>query len=456
MLGAVPAGAAVTDDQGPTGARLLIVHTAITQQRTSGDNPADYSEPVAADQPRDAPARHAGAVATAAAQRMERELEWYRDLSAEDRSWVSLVAQAGVAAFLAWYRTGERTPSITPDIFGTAPRELAQKVSLRQTLDLVRATVDTVEEHVDLLATDGDEGALREAVLRYSREVAFATAEVYASAAGSRGAWDARLESLVVHAVVRGEADDTLRSRAAELGWSEVTRVAVLAGSAPGQAGSGETAGVVVSLRQTARRHGLDALTATQGQRLICILGQTEDPTADAVKVAAHFGTGPLVVGPRVPHLYAAGRSARAALSGLDAVRAWPQAPRPVAADDLLAERALIGEAPARRTLIDRVYRPLRDNGSALLETATALAECGGVLEATGRLLFVHSNTVRYRLRRIEEVVGLDLTDARDAWIAQVALALGRVADSSPRGWRDAMATPSRSSSLRHRSGTSA
>ena len=44
-----------------------------------------------------------------------------------------------------------------------------------------------------------------------------------------RGGWDARLESLVVHAVVRGEADDTLASRAAELGWEDVTSVSVIA-----------------------------------------------------------------------------------------------------------------------------------------------------------------------------------------------------------------------------------
>ena len=55
----------------------------------------------------------------------------------------------------------------------------------------------------------------REAVLRYSREVACAAAEVYAKAAEARGAWDARLESLVVDAVIRGEADESMQSRAA-------------------------------------------------------------------------------------------------------------------------------------------------------------------------------------------------------------------------------------------------
>ena len=49
------------------------------------------------------------------------------------------------------------------------------------------------------------------AVLRYAREVAFATAEVYARAAEVRGAWDARLEALVVDSVLRAETDEAVR-----------------------------------------------------------------------------------------------------------------------------------------------------------------------------------------------------------------------------------------------------
>ena len=55
---------------------------------------------------------------------------------------------------------------------------------------------------------------------RYAREVAFATAEVYARAAEARGAWDARLEALVVDSVLRAEADEAVASRASALGWA--------------------------------------------------------------------------------------------------------------------------------------------------------------------------------------------------------------------------------------------
>jgi len=367
--------------------------------------------------------RNVGAVATLAAQRMEREHQWYRELSAEDRSWVGLVAQAGIHAFLGWYRQRDDSLPVTADIFGTAPRELAHRVTLRQTLDLVRTTIDVVEEHVDLLAVPGEESAVRDSLLRYSREVAFAAAQIYAAAAESRGAWDARLESLVVHAVVRGEADDTLQSRAAELGWEQVANVAVVVGSAP-QRSSAE---VAEGIRGAAARDGLEVLIAVQGNRLIVVLGRLTDPMASAQSLVGQFGPGPVVVGPRVPHLFAAGRSARSALSGFDAAAAWADAPRPVAADDLLAERALNGDGPARRLLVDRVYRPLVEQGG-LLDTASAYLDTGGRLEATGRDLFVHPNTVRYRLGRIADLIDLDLTRPREAWVVRVALAYGRIA----------------------------
>jgi len=372
------------------------------------------------------------ALSTAANKHMETHYDWYRDLSAQDRSWVGLVAQAGIAAFIAWYRDPVDTPQLSVDVFGTAPRELTRSINLMQTLDLVRSVVDVVEDEVAQLAAPGDEQNLREAVLRYSREVAFAAAEVYAGAAEARGAWDARLESLVVDAVLRGEADDSMQSRASALGWSSVSHVAVIAGLSP----SGNAAEVVDLIRRAASRLKVESLVAVQGQRLVVILGDLKDPFPTVRALAQYFGDGPIVIGPTVPHLFAAGRSARAALSGLGAARAWPDAPRPVLADELLVERVLTGDATARRIMIDRIYRPLSTAGKALFETATTYLDGGGGLESTARVLFVHPNTVRYRLGRIATVTGYDLSQPREAHTVRVALAVGRLAESSQREWR--------------------
>jgi len=368
-------------------------------------------------------------LARAASAQMEENHPWYRALSAEDRSWVGLVAQAGIAAFLGWFRRPDASLAVTADVFGTAPRELTRSVTLRQTLDLVRTVVGVVEDQVDQMAAPGEEQALREAVLRYSREIAFAAAEVYAQAAEARGAWDARLESLVVDAVLRGEADDALQSRAAALGWDAVTGVVVVTG----WTNAGSAAEVLEALRRQAKRLGIDSLAAVQGGRLVAVLGGVTQPLHTAAELAGCFGPGAVVVGTPVPHLFAAGGSARAAMSGLVAARGWPQAPRPVLADDLLPERVLTGDGSARRVLVDRVHRPLEAAGGALLETVSTYLETGGSLEASARVLFVHPNTVRYRLRRAIDVCGYDVTQPRDAHVVRVAIALGRLADAPRR-----------------------
>ena len=49
-----------------------------------------------------------GSLGTAAVARMEERLGWFRRMSAQDRSWIGLVAQSGVAAFVDWLLDAER------------------------------------------------------------------------------------------------------------------------------------------------------------------------------------------------------------------------------------------------------------------------------------------------------------------------------------------------------------
>jgi DNA-binding PucR family transcriptional regulator len=367
--------------------------------------------------------RGTGLLANAAITRMEESLPWYRAMPADSRSWVNLVAQAGIAAFVDWFRRPDAPLAISADVFGTAPRELTRMVTLQQTVELVRTTIAVVEERIEELAEPGEEAALREAVLRYSREIAFAAAQVYAEAAEARGAWDARLEALVVDALLRGDADEGIRSRAAALGWATHTAVAVVVGSAP----DADPDLVVDGIGRAARAARLDVLTGVQGDQLVTILGGAEDPVPAVRHLLGHFAPGPVVVGPVVGDLLAAKGSAAAALAGLRAAPAWPDAPRPVRADALLPERVLAGDPVARSRLVEDVYRPLLLSGSPLLETLSAYLEQAASLEAAARMLFVHPNTVRYRLRRVTEVTGYAPSDSRQALVLRVALAVGRL-----------------------------
>ena len=374
--------------------------------------------------------RATGALATASIARMEERLPWYRAMPPDERSWVGLVIQAGIAAFVDWYRNpGDEGPTVTADVFGTAPRELTRAISLEQTVEMVRVAIDVVEQTVTDVVDDADVPGVREGVLRYSREVAFAAAEVYARAAEARGAWDARLEALVVDSLLRGETDEEVRSRAAALGWTAQSGVTVTVGRTP----SGDDEAVVDALRRTARQAGHDVLTGVQGDRLVVVLGGVDDPEKAAASVAGHFGPGPVVAGPLVSDLAAAATSARAAVAGLRAADAWPDAPRPVGADALLPERALAGDGHARRALVAHVYEPIAETGPVLIDTLAAYLESGSSVEAAARLLFVHPNTVRYRLRRVVELSGLTPANPRDAYTLRLALTLGRLFPPSTR-----------------------
>lgn len=369
-----------------------------------------------------------GAITTATIAEMEARHSWFRRLDAEHRSWITLVAQAGIDGFVTWFANPEPAPPSTSDIFGSAPRELARRISLAQTVELVKTTIEVVETQIDEVMPRGDRPILHAAIAQYSREVAFAAAEVYARAAELRGAWDARLEALVVDAVVRGETDETVLSRASTLGWRSPAAIVVAVGRVP----EGDTNSVLEAIRHTAAIARIDMLGSVQGDRMIVVLGGQGLQTSDAaVLVVASFvscfGPGPVVVGPPVEHLMDAAASTREALSGFRAAVAWPEAPRPVSAHDLLPERALAGDGHARRALARELYDPLLAAGGGLLETLITFLDQGSSVEGAARALFVHPNTVRYRLRRIHEVSGYSPTDARDAYALRLSLTLGRL-----------------------------
>jgi sugar diacid utilization regulator len=211
----------------------------------------------------------------------------------------------------------------------------------------------------------------------------------------------------------------------------------VLVGTAPRQLD-------VDMLRRTSRHLDADVLIGVQGSRLVLVIGRV-DPAEDAevhdplpfLEIAKQlepgFGPGYLVLGDEVPSLVDAARSAKAALAGFAVAKAWRNAPRPTLADDLLPERALAGDPLARSTLINRIYKPLQAHSTELLATLWCYLDNGRSLEATARELFVHPNTVRYRLKRISEVIGWDATGSREALILQSALIIGSIADTGER-----------------------
>jgi hypothetical protein len=367
-----------------------------------------------------------GRIATQSVARMDEQLPWFRELPADQRSWVTLVAQAGLQSYVEWLRSPDDVLRLTGEVFAAAPRAMARSVTLQQTVELVRETIAVAEQQLPALACPGDEHTVSEELLKFSREIAFASARVYAQAAETRGSWDERLEALVIDSLVRGtDFGDPLPSQLAALGWRASGPICAIVGTQP----EGPPRDVLADSHELARQLGLDSMAGVHGNRLVIVFGGVADPPAVAQQLVPLFGDGPIVVSPVAAEVGAASTVTRAALSGLRAVAAWPGAPRPVEADALLPERTLAGDADARAALLETVYAPLVASGEVLVDTVSTFLETGGALEATARALFVHANTVRYRLRRVAEVCGYSPSDARGAFTLRLALTLGRLDD---------------------------
>lgn len=369
---------------------------------------------------------------------------WYRTLPEASRRQIEKVSHLGVTMFVDSVEEPESAAKPS-QIFSVAPATLTGTITLGQTLDLVRTVLDVVVEEAPQAVPAEDHDAVRILVLTFGRDVGFAAAEVYARAAEARGAWDARLESVAVDSMLHGTPTEAA-TRAGSAGWSHRGPVVAIASR------TALDAIATSRLRHACRAEAEDCLVSVRGDSVIIILGgpspeapsgpagQHSQPSRDsraergvdeiALEIAASLD-GPTVVGPVVAEVDHAGLSLRSALAGLRALPGWAEAPNPVRADDLLPERLLSGDELAHEQILALVHEPLHAMGDPFEETVATYLALGGSLEATARALFVHANTVRYRLGRVSEQVGWDATNPRDGIMLHMAVLVGRLAAAS-------------------------
>lgn len=371
---------------------------------------------------------------------LDRDLEWVKALTPEDRDRLNTIIEAAVADFIVWLNTNvfsthkSDVPS-TDHIFLIAPLEFTQSVSLKQTLEVTRLIVDILERNVGRFARRGREEATRNAMLYYAREVAFSAANVYAASAEARSDWDTRLETLVLEDLADGVADHHVAGRFGMLGWTGDYRCFAIAGALRQDDGLG--AGLLERrIRTTVRTMGGACMMSHHDDLFVMLVDPRDAGTPEEFCAAVDdcFDRDrPLCLGPLRQGLQGAVATVRAALSTMDVSPAVVQMHRPLRADDVLPERALFGDDDARRELYHDVYLPLRGDGedaNPLLATVSAFLRSGSSLEATARELNVHPNTVRYRLKRSVEVTGWDPMTPREAYVLLTAITMGRVMDA--------------------------
>ena len=257
------------------------------------------------------------------------------------------------------------------------------------------------------------------------------------------GDTERRLAGDVLAAVVRGElAGPELARRLEPFGLAE--RVAAIVVERPG-GGRGSPGPVESALAGALRDEAAAGLVASAGP-LTCALvpGMDEEELfALAERVAtrlAETGSGDIAhrlgVGRSVPGGDArrSFHEARCALEALALGVAEKNGSRPSSGPKRIATYRDLGsfqlllslqDDEALRLFCDSILGPIEASeghyGGELMRSLEAFIEENGQWEKAARRLYCHRHTLRYRIRRVEELTGRDLGNARDRiefWLA--------------------------------------
>jgi sugar diacid utilization regulator len=203
----------------------------------------------------------------------------------------------------------------------------------------------------------------------------------------------------------------------------------------------GGTDGVLVRAAEHATASlGLPSLVSTwDGVTVVLAKGRPDGRHLhDAVARRLRTGAGSIGVGGRCDCPEELPRSFQEAMLALD-IRLASRAPHGATSfDELGVIRVLdigAGGDKVRRFVRDWLG-PLLDydahNRAQLVRTLAEHLDCGGSYDDTASALVIHRSTLRYRLRRIREISGLDLSDANNRLNLHMATRAWRILDGRP------------------------
>ncbi len=143
-------------------------------------------------------------------------------------------------------------------------------------------------------------------------------------------------------------------------------------------------------------------------------------PADAVVRVGVGHAVDELTQAPRVLPPRARGAAGRSPTSE---VTRW---------DDLRAYRLLTALPPTALGDLPAGVRKLLDGGHEQLAlTLETYLDHAGDVKQTAAELWLHRTSLYYRLRRIEEIAGVDLTRGEDRLLCHVALRLSRLAQTA-------------------------
>ncbi|WP_459723140.1 PucR family transcriptional regulator [Actinophytocola sp. KF-1] len=98
--------------------------------------------------------------------------------------------------------------------------------------------------------------------------------------------------------------------------------------------------------------------------------------------------------------------------------------------DDVLFETAL-ARSPDITERLAALIEPMMASEAPLLETLTSFLDSGADRRRTARRLYIHPNTLIYRLRRIQELTGLSPNVPKDILTLRAAMVAWRLSSAA-------------------------
>ena len=264
-----------------------------------------------------------------------------------------------------------------------------------------------------------------ELVFAYIDELSASSVSGHADESATEGRVRQRYLDLLTAQLLAGEPPEVLRNSAERANWSvPQTLTAVLV---PGAGARGLTAVLSSEVLQAAE--GLPGLDPAEAWSAVLVPDVHGDRRS--VLISALGGRG-AVVGPARPWLLARGSFERAVRA-----RRLLGAAGCVDTDEHLVEIVLGADPEAAEDLRRRALDPLADLRPAtahrLIETLRSWLLHQGQRDAVAADLFVHAQTVRYRMNQLRDLYGERLADPRK--ILELTVALGMptaAAETSP------------------------
>jgi hypothetical protein len=255
-----------------------------------------------------------------------------------------------------------------------------------------------------------------------SDELSSQVTDAYRAALADKVRRDSQLRAVIVGGLLDGDtsaAEDLLES-ARMLNLERHGAFVVVSAECAGPGSEG-----LPDIEPALRRHNLTSLWRVDHEHqdgLVELrLGFNADDLVEVLRKLGHARVGVSAVFPSLTEASEARRQARLACSA-----ATPSS-REVVRFDQHPLAVLIAGTPDQAAVLatavlGRVLELSGDDRMVLLETARTWLSCHGSSSVAAEQLHVHRNTVRYRLRRLEELTGRDLGDPVQAAEAYVAL----------------------------------